>query len=447
MNGTRKSLLGAVAAALVLTACAGRVSTTAKDASSIDNGSNQGTVTFRSWSPIAQTTSAMVQATQAKFKDLQIQTEIFNYPEYLVDLSTRASSNTMADIVGLQPGALTQQYRTKLMPLNKCATTIWGDQWQDQFFKVGLAQARLGNPEGDNNYYMLPLLVQTVNLWQNTELMKNKQIEVPKTWDQLVNASKAFKDSGKAGLLLPAKDSWVRNVVFLQIANNIAPGLVYKAESGEAKWTDPNIVKAFDYWKQLFDGEIVQQGALALDAYPNGANQFEAGDAAMIPLGAWWIQQSDPAKKDAPPLSRGLSGFSPFLFPTIPGGANEPQLIGGIDVGLGIAADTKNPDAACRVLTDWIAGTGAQELINTFNDLPAVKGLNPAEYSSEHQEEVWKMMTEDWMPNVKYSRYFRTPAMDTAVADVLAGLAAGQYSSGEAATVVQKKQDEVLATQ
>lgn len=445
MRDTRWRAIAAVAAlALVAgtTACAGQA-----EKKTDGGGGAGGAVTFRSWSPIEQTTQEMIKATQAKNPDVKIEATIFNYPEYIVDLSTRASSNTMPDIVGLQPGALTQQYREKLMPLNECAAKTWGDNWQEKFYPIGIEQARMGNPKGDENFYSLPILDQTVNLWANTEIMGKEGVTPPKTWDELKAATTKMKGKDFAPFLMPAKDGWLRNVVFLQIANNVEPGLPGKAEEGTDKWTNPRMVEALGWWQKLFTEKIVQDGAAGLDAYPNGANQFEAGKAAMIPLGAWWIQQSDPAKKDAPPLSQGMAGYEPFLFPTIPGGAAEPQLVGGIDVALGISKDSKNPDAACKVLTDWIAGDGAQVLINTFNDLPAVKGLAPQKYTSDKQKAMWTKMTEEWMPNVKYSRYLASPDMDAKLSDVLAALAAGTTTPDKAAADLQKAQDAVLAKQ
>lgn len=400
-----------------------------------------GTVTFRSWSPIEQTTKQMVDAFQSEHPGTTITPTVFNYPDYLVDLQTRAGSDSMPDIVGLQPGALTQQYRDKLMPLNQCAETTWGADWQKKFFPIGIEQARMGNPEGDENFYMLPVLTQTVNLWANSQILADKGVTPPKTWDELVAATQKLGGEDYAPFLLPAKDSWLRNVVFLQIANNIAPGLVYQAEAGTAQWTDPKIVSAFEYWGKLFSDGIAQKGAIGLDAYPSGANQFEAGNAAMIPLGAWWIQQSDPTKSDIPPLSVGMSGFEPFLFPTIPGGAAESQYVGGIDVGFRIAKNTKNPELACAVLADWIAGAGAQKLVNTFNDVPAVTGLNPEKFTSDKQQAMWKTFTEDWLPKVKYSRYFDDPKLDQAVADALSAVATGQQDPTAAARSVQQVQD------
>ncbi|MFI7587419.1 ABC transporter substrate-binding protein [Spongisporangium articulatum] len=425
------------AATLTLTACAGGA-TSGGDTGGGASGS--GTVTFRSWSPIEQTTTQMVDAFTKANPGTSINSTIFNYPEYLVDLQTRASSNTMPDIVGLQPGALTQQYRDKLMPLQDCAEKTWGADWKDKFYPIGLEQARMGNPDGDENYYDLPILVQTVNLWANTDILSAKGVAIPKTWDELKAATQKLKGGKYAPFMLPAKDSWLRNVVYLQIANNVAPGLAYQAEDGSDSWTNPKLVEAFDYWGKLFTDGIAQKGAVGLDAYPSGANQFEAGNAAMIPLGAWWIQQSDPSRSGTPKLSQGMSGYQPFLFPTIPGGAATSQYVGGIDVSLGIAKNTKNPDLACKVLTDWIAGQGAQVLINTFNDLPAVKGINPQKFTSDKQQQIWNTMTQDWMPNVKYSRYLKSPAVDTALGDALAGVATGDLTPQKAAEKVQAAQ-------
>lgn len=432
------AIIGVAALSISLAACAGGASTGT-------SGGDANTITFRSWSPIEQTTKQMVAAFEADNPGTKIDATIFNYPEYLVDLQTRASSNTFPDIVGLQPGALTQQYRDNLLPLQDCAASIWGDDWQSKFYPIGIEQARAGNPEGDDNFYSLPILVQTVNLWANTDLFDQSGATIPTTWDELASTVDQMKGGDFAPFMLPAKDGWLRNAVFLQIANNVNPGLVYKAESGEDSWTNPDIVKALDYWGKLFTDGIAQEGAIGLDAYPSGANQFEAGNAAMIPLGAWWIQQSDPTKNqdDIPPLSKGMSGFEPFLFPTIPGGATESQFVGGIDVALGISKNSANPDLACKVLTDWIAGKGGQKLVDTMNDIPAVAGLAPTTFTSDKQESIWNTFVNDWLPQVKYSRYFDDPKVDQAVADALAAIATGDQTPEEAAAAIQVVSDQV----
>lgn len=426
-------------AVLGLAACSIGTVTTA----SATNASNS--VSFESWSPIQQTTNQMVSAFEAANSGVKVNATIYNAPDYLVDLHTRAASNTMPDIVGLQSGAYTQQFRDKLMPLQSCAVKTWGANWRSKFFPIGLTEARLGNPKGDNNYYSLPLMNETVNLWANTDILTANHATIPKTWSDLVAFAQKLKGNSFAPFLMPALQGWNRSIVFLQIVNNVKPGLVYRAENGTAKWTNANIVKSFDYWQKLFTQKIFQDGAMGLTAYPDAANQIEAGKAAIFPFGSWWIQQSDPTRTGTPPVSAGMSGWEPFLFPTIPGGAAQPQLVGGMDVGLGIAKNTKNANLACKVLTDFIAGAGAQKMINTFNDVPAVIGLNPQKFTSTKQQTIWNTFTTNWLPKVKYSRYLEDPKVDQAVNDALAALATGQETPTQAAAAVQKVQDQVSA--
>jgi raffinose/stachyose/melibiose transport system substrate-binding protein len=136
-----------------------------------------------------------------------------------------------------------------------------------------------------------------------------------------------------------------------------------------------------------------------------------------------------------------MAGYQPFLFPTIPGGASESQLVGGMDVGLGISKNTANPDLACKVMTDFIAGAAAQKLINTMNDVPAVSGLSPETFTSDKQKQIWNLFVNDWLPKTKYSRYFKSPQIDQAVGDALAALATGDQTPADAAAAIQKVQD------
>lgn len=135
LHKTTVALAGLTVLSMTLAGCAGGA---APDSS----GEDADTVTFRSWSPIEQTTQQMVDAFEADNPGTAIDATIFNYPEYLVDLQTRASSNTFPDIVGLQPGALTQQYRSNLLPLQDCAAETWGDDWQEMFYPIGIEQRR-----------------------------------------------------------------------------------------------------------------------------------------------------------------------------------------------------------------------------------------------------------------------------------------------------------------
>ncbi len=393
------------------------------------------TVTLESWSPIQQTTDKMIEALAAEHPNITVERTIFNYPDYILDLKTRAASDSLPDIIGLEPGALTQEYRQFLIPLEDLAAGVWGDDWESNFFQIGLDQARLGNPSGDESYYGLPVLTQTINLWYTLPLFAEAGLEPPKTYDEMKAVADAFNGMGVAPLLHGAADGWQRRDVYMQLAHNLAPGLIYQAEVGDAQFTDAALVEALAWYKRLFDDGIVQPGALGLSAYPNSAEMILAGQAAMFPMGAWWQQEA--ANEDAPDLAQGLQGYAPFAFPDISGAGAPEDLLGGIDVMFGITSSAADPEAAFLVLANFISGSGGQALINTFNDLPAVSGLNPEEFASDHQEQVWTTFTEDWMPKVKYARQLRDAAVKQALEDALAGVAAGEVAPEDGMAAVQ----------
>lgn len=394
-----------------------------------------GTVTFESWSPIQQTTDKMIQALATANPGLAVERTVLNYPDYVVDLRTRAASGSLPDIIGLEPGAMTQEYRDFLIPLQDLAAAAWGEAWQDNFFPIGIEQARLGNPAGDENFYGLPLLTQTINLWYTVPLFEEAGLEPPTTYEEMKAAADVFNGMGVAPLLHGAADGWQRRDVYMQLAHNIAPGLIYRAEDGEAQFTDPALVEAMAWYKRLFDDGIVQPGALGMSAYPNSAELIEAGQAAMFPMGAWWQQQATVAEPAE--LSVGLEGYAPMRFPDVTGNGAPEDLLGGIDVMLGITTSAQDPEAAFAVVADFIAGAAGQVLIDTFNDLPAVTDLDPQEFAGEHQREVWETFTDDWMPKVKYARQLKSPQVKQALEDALAGVAAGELTPEAGMQMVQ----------
>jgi raffinose/stachyose/melibiose transport system substrate-binding protein len=399
----------------------------------------QKTVTFGSWSPIVETTNQMIAAFNQKNPDIKIEAKIFNYPDYLVDLQTRAAGNSLPDIIGLEPGALTQQYKQFLIPLQDLAAKVWGDNWKEKFYPIAIEQARLGNAKGDENFYGLPVLTQTINLWYTIPIFQELNAQPAKTYDEMLKIAQAVQSKGVAPLLVGAGDGWLRRDIYMQLIHNIAPGLIYKAEAGDVKFTDPPFVSAMQWWKRLFDDGIIQPGAIGLSAYPGSMELIEGGRAAMFPMGAWWQQQA--TRPNPPPLSKGLSGFAPMRFPDVTGKGQPEDCLGGIDVMFGISKSAKDAEAAFRVVADWIAGAGAQALINTFNDLPAVKGLAPQKFETENQKRVWQTFVDDWLPKVKYARQLEKPEVKQAFEDALAAVATGELSPEKAMERIQVAAD------
>ena len=84
-------------------------------------------VSLWTWSPITRTAEKMIAAFEKANPDIAVDYTNYNYnPEYLQALSAASASDNLPDIVGLQPGSLTQTYSDYLIDLSDYAKETWG---------------------------------------------------------------------------------------------------------------------------------------------------------------------------------------------------------------------------------------------------------------------------------------------------------------------------------
>jgi raffinose/stachyose/melibiose transport system substrate-binding protein len=398
-------------------------------------------VTVWSWF-IAGTMQKSIDAFQKAHPDISVKYTYYNYsPEYITALKAGAASNSLPDLIGLQPGSLTQQYREQLAAVNDLAAKEWGASWEDKVFPVNRKQMLMGNPPGDKNYYMLPHESQVLCIWYNTKIFADLGLKPPTTYKELVSVAKTLSDKGYIPMFQGAADGWQNENVFLMLANQLAPGLPEKAQAGQAPWTSPELVETMKAWKALFDDGVFQKGALGAHAYPTGAQLFQVGKIGMMALGSWWMQES----KFPPPLSEfitNMAGFDFFYFPALKEGGNASPPVGGIDIGYGLTKNgAKNP-AAWTFLASLTNGEALQQALNDLNDLPAFEGHVPQGDVSDHVKDMSKRFMAD-LPKAENQR-FGSPAVAEALDNALAGVASGSMDAEAALKSVQAATDKAL---
>jgi raffinose/stachyose/melibiose transport system substrate-binding protein len=113
-------------------------------------------VTVWSWF-VQSTMQKSIAAFEKAHPDIKVNYTYYNYsPEYITALKAAAASGSLPDVIGLQPGSLTQQYRENLTAVNDLAAKEWGAEWAEKVFPVNRKQMLMGNPAGDKNYYIVP---------------------------------------------------------------------------------------------------------------------------------------------------------------------------------------------------------------------------------------------------------------------------------------------------
>ncbi|HEY2123793.1 MAG TPA: extracellular solute-binding protein [Chthoniobacterales bacterium] len=398
-------------------------------------------ITVWSWF-ISSTMEKSIKAFEEKNPGLEVKYTYYNYsPQYITALKAAAASNSLPDIIGLQPGSLTQQYREQLASLNPYAEKEWGADWQSKIFPVNLKQMAMGNPAGDTNCYILPQESQILVIWYNKEIFKKLGLEVPKTYAELIAASKKLTGAGYIPLYQGAADGWQNENVFLMLANQLAPGLVDDAQNGKARWTSAPLVKAMQAWGGLFKDGVFQQGALGARAYPTGAQLFAQGRVGMMALGSWWMQES----KFPPPLSQyvqNMNGFDFFYFQALEENGKPSPPVGGIDIGYGMTKNgEKNPDA-WKFLASLVRGEGLQQALNDLNDLPAISDFEPKGEVTPNIKVMYGRFMAD-LP-VADNQRFLSPQVSEELDSVLGGVAAGTVTPEDGLKRMQAATDKAL---
>ncbi len=396
-------------------------------------------VTLWSWSPLSSTMTQMVKAIEKRHPNIEIKASIEPHTAYFTALKAGKASGTLPDLIGLSPGAVTQEYRTSLQPLNKVASQFWGSNWKSNFGPAIIQQARLGNPSGDNNYYMLPEESEVINIWYNRTIFDKLHLTPPKTLPEMISDAHALSAAGYIPFYQGAATGLFDTWVYMQLAAQTDRSGLMAADVGQTTWTQPGMVKAAEVWQTLFTQHVFQAGALGDLQYPTGANLFAAGRVGMMSLGSWWLQET----KLPGPLPKGIdnmSGFGKFFFPAVISGGKPTPPLGGIDVGWGLTKNAASSPAVEKasetVLKDLISGPGEQMALNTFNDLPAFLSMKPTVSMTPHMKGLFDAYMAE-LPHA-YNHQIGNPVIETALDSNLQALGAAKETPQQAMANVQK---------
>ena len=112
-----------------------------------------------------------------KHPKVKIKIETFSWNDFYTKWTTGLANGNVPDISTALPNQVMEMVNSDaLVPLNDTVKTIG----EDKFNKTALDEAKV-----DGNFYSVPLYSHAQVMWVRTDLLKQYNIEVPKTWDQL----------------------------------------------------------------------------------------------------------------------------------------------------------------------------------------------------------------------------------------------------------------------
>ncbi|OLL31635.1 sugar ABC transporter substrate-binding protein [Burkholderia sp. SRS-W-2-2016] len=227
--------------------------------------------------------------------------------------------------------------------------------WSQQYASVKEASTYKGKQ------YAAPLGYDAYGFFYRKDLFEKAGIKgEPKTWDELLDATKKLKAIGVAPIAVAARDSWTLAAWFDYLDLRINGNEFHqKLMAGEVPYTDPRVKKVYTTWKTLLDNHAYIDNALSYDL-DSIAPFLVNGKAGMMLMGTFFSASFPPAVKDQ-------IGF--FRFPVID--AKVPMAEDGPVNVLLIPAKAKNKADARKLLAFMEQPKINAELAKGWGQLPS----------------------------------------------------------------------------
>ncbi|MDR1898572.1 MAG: extracellular solute-binding protein [Treponema sp.] len=339
-----------------------------KDADAAKDQEGKTKIVFWTWQPREdQWDEILYPAFKAEYPDIEVEFwRTAEQSDYLKKLQVGISSGTGPDVFALQPGSLVNQYQRFCEPMDSFADRyIQG--WRDLISRAAIEQSTSLN----GIVAGMPILMagQEFMLYNETLMKECGVTQVPRTYAELVAAAKKISAARKTPAVMGAADIWHDVDWFVWASQQFAPGRIYEAEKGRISWTDQAFVDTMNAWVRYFRDGVFQDGALGVGTYPDARDQyFFTREAVFFPTGSWHVGAVLPnfAEIQGTSIQKDVIGMT--SFPQV--GPQKVAATTGVDVLFSVNKDSRQKEAAAKLIAFFSVGKGQQLWTDTLQGSP-----------------------------------------------------------------------------
>ncbi|MBM7572988.1 ABC transporter substrate-binding protein [Aquibacillus albus] len=244
---------------------------------------------------------------------------------------------------------------------------------------------------GGKGLYAVPTELNLEGFWFNKQIFEENGLEVPTTWDEMLNVSETLKQNGVQPFAVAGKEKWpITRLINAYVMRYYGVEAMEKVSRGELDITEEGFVKAAEQVKSMADKGYFGKGANTLDA-DAAVDMFLQGQAAMYYMGTWAI--ADFSNEDRNQIGIDNIGF--FNVPTVEGGVGTLDEYN-MNAGL-IVAFSK--DKYNDKMKEWTKAVFSDYGDRAMKDLGLISGFDVAEMP-EDVNPLTKLISEE-IANVK----------------------------------------------
>lgn len=363
---------------------------------------------------------------------VEMEQTLVQHPDYPATLKAAIPAGTGPDVVATDWDIL-GPYWSSMTPLNPFGEAEWGSGWKtDLYIQAATDEmelvAGLAGKSGDamylpGNMQLLGWLYYWIEDFEANGIDKDSL----KAWADFEEAVGVLQ---AAGLTAISPDSHPAFQVdwFQSLVEVAAPGKMEKAQVGDGKITDPEIVAAFDLLAKVFN-EFMPEGAIGMDISA-GATMFHNHEVVMsgYATGTPWFGNLN--SEDEVIRSNMNSKYGTFMVPGSKG-------LAATDAGVAIVADSENKEAAWEFLKWTSVGNGAKYM-SDLGEPVAYKELTPPPQGTDFDKNLGTpLYTALQTGSNKFRRILCTDIYQNLV-DVIPGVVVGQVTAEQAAAELQE---------
>lgn len=216
------------------------------------------------------------------------------------------------------------------------------------------------NEEGSEALYALPYAANGGGIICNVDKFKEKNLDIPATWDELLNLMENLKKEGETPLLFPFKDIWTAEHPYTYIEGRLQPENFEKdKKAGKITYVGTH-EDISDRFLTLLD--YAQEDYMGM-SYNDANKSFANGDAYMMINGNWVIPEIKKANPDC--------NVSMFAMPAT-NDVNDNLISTGIDVMFAVSKECSNVEGAKSFIEYMMQAEQAQKYMDDQFALSAV---------------------------------------------------------------------------
>lgn len=225
--------------------------------------------------------------------------------------------------------------------------------------------------------YAVPYATNASGVLYNVDKFNELNLEIPKTWDEFMDAIAVMEEAGEQPFMFTFKDSWTCLCPWNSMAPDLQPdGFTDDRLENKTTFADTHQEIAEKYLSLLQYGQSDIMGT----TYDDGNKAFANGDGVMMINGNWAINQFTAANADF--------NVNMFAFPAS-NDESKNYVTSGVDVLLCANKDSENLEVAKKFIAFMLEEENSQTYIDEQFAFSAVKGVTQSdEKVSGVQEDI-----------------------------------------------------------